>query len=282
MADGVSAGGLVQIKLSMTVARNPICVYRSKQFSSSSFVFVLRCLSSGSLRGLTGALVSCACLSFVFVVHSLFKDVYCLHCVSRRACLQGKFAAHNNSVVSYSVVSTRAARTVIRGSVCVEPSSSETEVQQSVSIYSTVTCVTSQCNAATERCVVLSVLWVAVAFLNFVVRGVYMRQGLVVKEQLAINFASSQVVGNVDVSLVQGLVNNSRSLCFVCGCVQGGTATCSGASVCSDNCWILYVTSTVTVYSVNDCGTVAVEPVWGKKVLEKHLQRSIVKLVATC
>ena len=119
----------------------------------------------------------------------------------------------------------------------------------------TVTGVTSRFNAASERFVVMSVLGLAVAFLQiFVDRGVYIRQSSVVTEPSAVKVASSQQVGNVEVSLVQGLVFNSCSLCFGCGSVQGGPATCSGACECSDSCWIKYDTPTVTVYSVNDCG----------------------------
>ena len=85
-------------------------------------------------------------------------------------------------------------------------------------------------------------------------RGVYIRQGSVVTEPSAVKFASSQQVENVEVSIVQGLVINSCSLCFGCGSEQGGPATCSGACVCSARCWIKYDTPAVTVYSVNACG----------------------------
>ena len=62
------------------------------------------------------------CLSLLRVRCTfLFQGVYFLHSVSCRARLQGKIAAHNNSVVSYSDVSTRAVRPGIRGCVCVEP-----------------------------------------------------------------------------------------------------------------------------------------------------------------
>ena len=92
-------------------------------------------------------------------------------------------------------------------------------------------------------------------------------------------FASSQQVVNVEVSLVQGLVINSCSLCVGCGSEQRGPATCSGACKCSARCWIKYDTPAALSMTV---GTETVEPVRGKKVLKKHLQRSIGKLVAIC
>ena len=154
-------------------------------------------------------------------------------------------------------------------------------MQHSVSKKFTVTGVTSRINAASERCVVMSVLGLAVAFLQFFVeRGVYIRQGSVVTEPSAVIFASSQQVVNVEVSLVQGLVNNSRSLCFGCGSEQGGPETCSGACECSDSCWIIMSRQQSLSTLSMPVGTETVEPVRGKKVLKKHLQRSIVKLVA--
>ena len=45
LADGFSSGGLLQAKLSVTVARTvDLCVPQQAKFSSSSFVCVLRCL----------------------------------------------------------------------------------------------------------------------------------------------------------------------------------------------------------------------------------------------
>ena len=162
-------------------------------------------------------------------------------------------------------------------------SSSETEVQHSVSKKSTVTCVTSRINAATERCVVMSVLGLDVTFPQiFVERVVCMRQGSVVTEPSAVKFASSQQVGNVEVSLVQGFVNNSLSLCFGCGSEQGGPATCSGACECSDSCWIIMTRQQSLSTPSMPVGTETVEPVRGKKVLKKHLQRSSDKLVEIC
>ena len=129
----------------------------------------------------------------------------------------------------------------------------------------------------------MSVLGLAVAFLQcFMDRGVVIRQSSVVTEPSAVKVASSQQVVNVEVSLVQGLVLNSCSLCFGCGSVQGGPATCSGACECSDSYWIIMPRQQSLSTLSMTAGTETVESARGKKVLKKHLQRSIGKLVAIC
>ena len=71
--------------------------------------------------------------------------------------------------------------------------------------------VTSRINAASERCVHFSSGLAIIQ--TFVERGVYLRQ-LGVTAPSSVNFASSQGMGDVEVSLMQGLVSNSCSLCF--------------------------------------------------------------------
>ena len=60
-------------------------------------------------------------------------------------------------------------------------------------------------------------------------------------------FASSQGVENVEVSIVQGLVEQFSQSVFWLWSEQGGPATCSGACECSARCWIKYDTSAVAV-----------------------------------
>ena len=65
-----------------------ISVHRSNLFYPSFFVFALRCLKlviTWVTMLLIGALVSCACLSFVFVVHSSFRVcIACTVCAAER------------------------------------------------------------------------------------------------------------------------------------------------------------------------------------------------------
>ena len=74
--------------------------------------------------------------------------------------------------------------------------------------------------------------------------------------------------------------SNSRSLCFGCGSVQGGPATCSGACECSARCWIIMSRQQSLSTLSTTVGTETVESARSKKVLKKHLQRSIGELVA--
>ena len=68
----------------------------SPQHSVLSFVLCfcspvsLKLLISCVMLLLIGALGSCACLSFVFVVHSFFQGVYCLHSLCCGAGFLGK------------------------------------------------------------------------------------------------------------------------------------------------------------------------------------------------
>ena len=90
MADGDSSGGLMQTKLSVNVDRDvDLC---SPQQSVLSFVcfcssMSLKLLISWVMSLLIGALGSCACLSFVFVVHSFFRVcIACTVCAAERDC----------------------------------------------------------------------------------------------------------------------------------------------------------------------------------------------------
>ena len=91
VADGVSSGGLMQTKRSVTVVRDvDHCL---PQYSVLSFVLCfcslmsLKLLISWVMSLLFGALGSCACLSFVFVVHSFFRACIAYTvCAAERDC----------------------------------------------------------------------------------------------------------------------------------------------------------------------------------------------------
>ena len=282
VADGVSSGGLMQTKLSVTVDRNvDLC---SPQQSVLSFVFFcspksLKLVITWVMTLLIGALVSCACLSFVFVVHSFFR--VCIACTVCAAVRDYRARLLHTITVLFH---TQTCQQGLSGQAAEAPfvssqSSSETEVQHSVSIKSTVTGDTSRINAASERCVVMSVLWLAMTILQtFVERGVYVRQGSIETELSTVKFASSQGVGNVEVSIVQGL--NSRSLCFGCGVSKEGQQLVrEHVDVLPDagsNMTRQQSLSTPSMPAQTETG----EHVRGKKALKKHLQRSIDKLVA--
>ena len=89
MADGVSSSGLMKTKRSVTVDRDvDLC---SPQQSVLSFVLCfcspmsLKLLISWVMSLLIRAFGSCACLSFVFVVHSFFRVcIACAVCAAER------------------------------------------------------------------------------------------------------------------------------------------------------------------------------------------------------
>ena len=132
----------MQTKLSVTVDRNvDLC---SPQQSVLSFVFFcspmsLKLVITWVMTLLMGALVSCACLSFVFVVHSFFR--VCIACTVCAAVRDYRARLLHTITVLFH---TQTCQQGLSGQAAEAPfvssqSSSETEVQHSVSIKSTVT-----------------------------------------------------------------------------------------------------------------------------------------------
>ena len=211
----------------------------------------LKLLISWVMSLLIGALGSCACLSFVFVVHSFFRVcIACTVCAAERDCwarvdtrnlfgaidscallslVFGGFLDLGEQRVLLAVGKCRV-RLLHTSTVlfilrrvnkdgparhqrlrCVEPKLERDRgaTKRLEGICKYLRYITDQCRVRT----LCAVLGLAVAFLQiFMDGGVDIRQSLVVTEPSAVKVASSQQVGIVEVSLVQGLVFNSCSL----------------------------------------------------------------------